>query len=399
MATKQEILDRIKASKERTTSIAAFYTFDEGSQIFLDRPEQDLEKIDSLIIQHLVNGITDENSFELASLLYYRTFASLPKEQFDAITGSVYIDRNLFSEATQDTAKTGASAAFTPSTNDVFLREDFLSGGPRTQANDIVSILHETKHYFQYITSPMFIRHMGKEDEGSLSRHDLLVNAFKGFGPKTLFPDISEKEIGEYSYAIYHQNPIEKEAREYSLQIAHELISKALETENLPEEKADYLNALLSKVNSLRLQEVVDNIKNERIYSTITTAVEAHAEEILSKKEEVLSPENISKLEHYDENDKETEATRQFLFDVENALFVKYDEDAAYIVEDVVLNYDVFAVGRRLVQNPNYHPQQQFIDNIIKDNVFIEVGMNPIPCYPMDEVVGRYAEINADPVQ
>ena len=400
MATKEEILEKIAQTKKNMAKgVAASYQYDEGEQLFLDKPEQDLEKIDQLLISHLISGITDETAFEFASLLYFRTFATLPKEKYDAITGSVFIDRNLYSEDKANENTNNASAAYTPNTNDIFLRLDFLSGSPSTQANDIVSMLHETKHYFQFILNPMFKRHMGKEDEGSSSQHDLLVKAFKGFGAKNLFPNASPQELGDLSYALYHQNPIEVEAREYSIQVTHDLITRALATEDLPAERATYLEEMLRKVNLLNVQNTVENLQFSRVYGDIQGKVEEKASEVLSQREEILSPDNIVKLEHYDEDDKETSDIKQYVLNLENALLVQYDEDAAYTVAYICTNYHMAGVGTCLVQNPNFQPTQDVIDSTIGRNPLIKMGMNPIPCYPSAEVVDRYAELNADPVQ
>ena len=396
MATKNEILKKIQDNIKSTKPIACFYTFDEGFKVKLSNIEQNLELIDKQLVDGLIDGIKDESSLEIASLLYYRAFVNLTSQQYSNIQGVVTVDKNLYSEENKDNAKTGASAAFSPLTNDVFIREGFLSGTPETIANDMISLLHETRHYFQHIEEPIFTRHINKPDEGIMSEHNLFAQAFKSFGIQKLFPQASVEQISDLSYAVYHQNPIEKDARAYSLQVAHSLISKALATKNLSAEQNENLTRMLTEVNTLMQQEVKDNAQYGKTYQEIQQVVNQKAEQVLSQVDTVLTSKNISKLEHYSERNPETEDIRQFIFDVEKALLIKYDPKVAKLLEHIILTYDIYAVGRTLIQNPKHKPNPKVVDTVIKQEALIKIGINNIPAYNIDEVIDRYAELNAD---
>lgn len=396
MATKDEILKQIKDATENSTQIAMFYTFDEGSEIKLNRPQnQNLEEIDEQLVSLLVAGITDKTAFQFASLLYFRTFAELSPEQFAAVKGSVFVDKNLYSEDNRENAKTTASAAFVKSSNDVYIRENFLSGEASVQATDMINILHETRHYLQHIQNPSFVRHIGKPDEGSMSQHDMFVLAFKGFGIETLFPGASKEEISDISYAVYHQNPIEKDARAYSMEVARDLIARALNSENLPEDRIECLSSMLRTVDEELAREIVDNAQYGAKFANVTDVVMQKADQVLAEKDTVLSPENIAKLEHYSERCVETEDIRQYIFDVENALLVRYDQPTAEKIEDIILTHDIYAIGRKLVQNPNHQPKPETVDKIVQGEMFLCFGINNLPIFPLEELVDRYATLNA----
>ena len=65
MATKDENLKKIKDATENSTQIAMFYTFDEGSEIKLNRPQnQNLEEIDEYFKQ--IDQITKEDILQAA---------------------------------------------------------------------------------------------------------------------------------------------------------------------------------------------------------------------------------------------------------------------------------------------------------------------------------------------
>ncbi len=393
MATEEELLESI-LNKSGSKIISMSYEFNEGEITILELPVPK-EQIDACLTAELTTKHVGDLRSELTTLLYYKALSNLPDDKSSKITGKVSIDKNLY-DVNNTAAKTPASACFVRSEEKVCLRPNMFTGNAMDIVNDFVNILHESRHYNQFLSGGEYVKHLDGSVEGSMSEMEKLKEAYHKFGVKKLFPNATEKEIQDYSYALYHQSENEVDARDYSLAQTEKILKDAL---------AQPISDKLIKVRlEILLEEVQYQIKNNNVANIelggvakeVVDACQKAATYIQQQCPTMLSPENIEKLEHYSEANEETENIREYIFGLEASLFINYDENIARLIEKIATTYKVYAVGRTLIKHPEFKPSEKLLDTLIKDDIFILFGASQIsPPYSHEEVAKRYAKLNA----
>lgn len=392
--TKEEILKEIEVSKSRTTTVSMAYRFDEGNNIIL-KPPKTLLGLKNRFGEVLASRSTEPN-LELASLLYYYVLMDLPAETAKKVTGKVSLDENLFTEQTKETAKTGATAAFSPLEEKISITPHIFTGHPVDKLEHMITLLHETRHYYQHLTTASYQKSLDGTQKGELSEEELVAMAFREFGGNKIFPQATKEQLAEMGYALYHQSPREIDAREYSFEESIRILESALQATDENNPCRSHLELAVPYVKKQKAKNDQENQIQQEKYLEIKEEVIKVCEEIQSRRFEILTPENIAKLEHYDEWDDETESLRQYIFDLERSLLVKFDKQIAELIQEIVLKYDVFAVGKTLAKNPNFKMKSEALDKLIKRDSFIHFGMCSLcPIYDIKEVTERYAELNA----
>ena len=397
MATKEEILKGLEKNKANIQTFSMFYTFDEGEKIELPRPQEGID-FDSALSEILASGRIEENNVYLMSLLYYKTLKD--SAPISRISGFVSLDKNLFNEDNPMNSKTPASAVFNRKEEIICLRDNIFTGGYKEFVNDIICTLHEARHYHQCLQEVPYKRTLDDKVEGGLSEKDRLSFAFRLFEMEDLFPKMSREDYDKICYAMYHQDEKEVDARSYSFAEAINIIENALKKTDLSRERRRWLEVCLNETKKQSASNLKENKKQASIYKLAETRVKEYAMEIQQQVETKLSPENIAKLEHYDERDPETEEIRQFIFKLEASLFVNYDENLAKLIEKICETYQIYAVGRKLIQHPQFVPSEKFLDKVILEDFSIIFG-EPSMCPPYDksEVLDRYATLKAGKVK
>lgn len=391
--TKEEIIEEVKSAKDSVTVVSTFYTFDEGKIIELPKPKTNFD-LETIICMILRSGQISENNMYLTSLLYYETFEDLDKDLAQRISGKVSLDENLFEEDNVQAAKTAASAAFDAEKELVCLRKNIFHGDEKKIAEDMICTLHECRHYFQHLTQKPYKKTFDGKVEGGYSEKEMLAIAYRLFNKDTLFPGMSKEEIAKYRFAMYYMIQDEIDAREYSLVKAAELVQAALSSPYLSQEETDKLSKIMAAIKEEMAETQKTMQEQIPVYKEIVSRMKNVAIEIQSKVPEILSEENIAKLEHYNERDEETESIRQFIFNLENSLWVNYDEKLAKLIQRIKEKYDVYAVGRNLVTHPQFTPSQKMIDAALTEDIGMLFGEPSIcPPYDKEEAISRYAEI------
>ena len=393
MATKEEILNDLKNRGRDITSISMFYDFKEGDKVVMSRPSPDID-LDAEIGK-MLSGEAKLDGLYLTSLLYYRTLKdSAPA---DRISGILSLDNNLYNDNEPQTAKTAASAAFLGKDEVICVRDDIFSGPIKNVAFDMICVLHESRHYHQVLTKNQYTKTLDGKVNGEVSEKELLETAVRMFDLKELYFDADKEELERLSYAMYHQQDVEIDAREYSLEESANIIQKALANPNLSDEQKMRLTRIFEDVKKEISYNTEKNGEQTKIYDEIIDRAKEFASIVQKRARKVFTDENIAKLEHYDERDPETEYLRQYLFKLESSLFVNYDENLARFIEEIANKYKIFAVGRKMILHPKFVASQELLDRTILGNFGILLFGEPdfCPPYEKDAILNRYAELKS----
>ena len=394
MATKEEILRDLKNRGKCITSVSMFYDFKEGDKVVMARPRPDID-LDAEIGE-ILSGDTELNNLYLTSLLYYRTLKdSAPAER---ISGILSLDNNLYNENEPQTAKTAASAAFLGKDEVICVREDIFSGSTKDIAFDMICALHESRHYHQMLTKKPYTKTLDGKLIGDVSEKELLEMAVRMFDIKELFFDADKEELERLSYAMYHQQDIEVDARRYSLEESSNIVQKALTNPNLSDEQREKLSQILEEINKEISINDEKNREQAEIYDEVIGRAKEYAAIVQKRVRSVLTDENIAKLEHFDERDPETEYLRQYLFKLEASLYVNYDENLARFIEEISNKYKIFAVGRNMILHPKFVASQELLDRILLGDFGILLFGEPgiCPPYEKEAIIDRYAELKSN---
>lgn len=394
MATKEEILRDLKNRGKDVNSISMFYDFKEGDKVVMARPRPDVDM--DAEIGKMLSGEERLDGLYLTSLLYYRTLKdSAPA---DRISGILSLDNNLYNDNEPQTAKTDASAAFLGKDEIICVRDDIFSGTTKDIAFDMICALHESRHYHQLLTKKPYTKTIDGKTYGEVSEKELLETAVRMFDLKELFFDSDKEELERLSYAMYHQQDVEVDAREYSLEESANIVQKALANQNLSDEQRENLAKIFEEVKKEILLNTEKNAEQTKIYDEVIDRAKEYASIVQRRARKVLTDENIAKLEHYDEADPETEYLRQYLFKLEASLFVNYDENLARFIEEVSNKYKIFAVGKSMILHPNFVASQELLDRTILADFGILLFGEPgiCPPYEKEAIIDRYAELKAN---
>ena len=287
MATKEEILRDLKNRGKDVNSISMFYDFKEGDKVVMARPRPDVDM--DAEIGKMLSGEERLDGLYLTSLLYYRTLKdSAPA---DRISGILSLDNNLYNDNEPQTAKTDASAAFLGKDEIICVRDDIFSGTTKDIAFDMICALHESRHYHQLLTKKPYTKTIDGKTYGEVSEKELLETAVRMFDLKELFFDSDKEELERLSYAMYHQQDVEVDAREYSLEESANIVQKALANQNLSDGQRENLAKIFEEVKKEILLNTEKNAEQTKIYDEVITVSNEDAfatGKLIGKKEGVL---------------------------------------------------------------------------------------------------------------